>query len=119
MEERPNIQFGAFVFALRSRCNLSLRDLASEIGISAPYLHRIEQGKIRNPSQELVKALTESLSPDPDFLFKTANRIDLEIVEFINNSPNMLKLIRLIKANNFSKEKIETLIKYVETLKTD
>ncbi|MDQ0297864.1 transcriptional regulator with XRE-family HTH domain [Salibacterium salarium] len=51
---------GRYVYEMRLRNNLSLRDLAKETGLSYSYIHSIESDKV-HPSRNAVMALSKGL----------------------------------------------------------
>ena len=52
--------FGTFIKEIRTKRNLSLREVASRLGIAASYLSRVESGKV-GPSEHLIAQLAPIL----------------------------------------------------------
>ena len=54
--------FGEFLLKCRMRNNWSLCDVEQQAGITPSYLHRLEQGKRRNPTMKLIHSLALAYS---------------------------------------------------------
>ena len=61
------VSLGQRLRELRDKVSLSLRKLADQIGISAPFLSDIELGR-RFPSEEILAKLAGALEVSPDEL---------------------------------------------------
>ena len=57
--KRMSNKTGEVLKGLRKERNLSLQDVADEIGCSASYLHRLENSTRKNPSMKMVQNLAE------------------------------------------------------------
>ena len=110
--------FGETVRELRVAQDLGLREAATKVGISPAYLSRIERGKERPPSPEIIKKLAKQLAADPDVLFRLSSSTDPELVEFLHDQPELLNLLRFLKAKEFSEKEIERLFKMAESIKS-
>jgi transcriptional regulator with XRE-family HTH domain len=62
---------GAIIRRQRELAELPLRQLASAVGISNPYLSQIERG-LRAPSDAVLSAIAESLKTTADALYDEA-----------------------------------------------
>ncbi len=102
--------FGETVRDLRVAQDLGLRETATKVGISPAYLSRIERGKERPPSPEIIKALAKILAADPDVLFRLSSSTDPEIVEYLHENQQAMNLIRYIKGAELTSESIEQLL---------
>lgn len=58
--------FGELVKFSRGKQSMSLKELEEKTGISASFIHRIENGKIDNPSVKVVLTLSVALKLDID-----------------------------------------------------
>lgn len=110
--------FGETIRELRVAQDLGLREAAIKVGISPAYLSRIERGKERPPSPEIIKNLAKQLAADPDVLFRLSSSTDPELVEFLHEQPELLNLLRFLKAKEFSEKEIERLFKMAESIKS-
>lgn len=72
---QPITDLGDFIRQQRERSALSLRKLASQAGISNPYLSQIERG-LRKPSAEILKALARALSIRAELLYVRAGWLE-------------------------------------------
>jgi len=102
--------FGETIRDLRSAQDLGLRETAGLVGISPAYLSRIERGKERPPSPEIIKALAKTLAADPDVLFRLSSSTDPEIVDYLHENPEAMNLIRYIKEAGLTSQSIEQLM---------
>jgi transcriptional regulator with XRE-family HTH domain len=64
---------GAFIRQQRELSELSMRQFASMVGISNPYLSQIERG-LRDPSDKVIEAIAERLQVSADALYEQAGR---------------------------------------------
>lgn len=54
----------------RQKRNMTLKDLAEEIGISVGYLSHLERGSRSNPSKEVMENIAEALGASiPEIFF--------------------------------------------------
>lgn len=110
--------FGETIRELRIAQDLGLRDTATKVGISPAYLSRIERGKEHPPRPEVIKALAKILAADPDVLFRLSSSTDPEVVVYLNNQPEAMNLLRIIKTANFTEAEINNLIQAAENLRS-
>ena len=105
--------FGKLIRELRIQKKIGQRELANRIGLSASYLNDIEKEKRSAPKLSIIKKLAIELDKDVNYLNDLAaiskNTIAPDISEIINDSPNIVSLIRLIKENKLSDEEINFL----------
>jgi transcriptional regulator with XRE-family HTH domain len=62
---------GEFIRRQRELSEVSMRQFASLVGISNPYLSQIERG-LRAPSKEVVQAIADALQVSADTLYDQA-----------------------------------------------
>lgn len=103
--------FGETLRELRAAQDLGLRETAVKVGISPAYLSRIERGKERPPSAEVIKELARVLAADPDVLFRLSSSTDPEITEFLHGHPELMALLRFLKEQHASRSEIQRLMK--------
>lgn len=105
--------FGQYVRALRERRNIGQRELARQIGVSAPYLNDIEKGKRGAPRTELVEAMAEALGADENRIFDLAglsrNDVAADIAEMVRSSPETVALLRAIRDYHPSEEQVRNM----------
>lgn len=74
---------------LRDKADLSLRDLAQKVGISAPHMSDIELGK-RYPSDDVLQKLAQHLKTPFDVLKKYDTRTAAsDIKRIMENNPQV------------------------------
>ena len=104
-------KFGSFIRKIRLEKKIGQRELATNIGIAASYLNDIEKGKRSAPKQIVIKKLSRILKIDIDSLNDlvgiSKGNVAPDIVEYIENNPRIVSLIRSIKQNNLDENQIE------------
>jgi len=70
----PHTALGAIIRQQRELAALPMRQLASAVGISNPYLSQIERG-LRAPSEAVLNAIAESLATTADALYSEAGYV--------------------------------------------
>jgi transcriptional regulator with XRE-family HTH domain len=90
-QQSADDQLGLGVIIRRQRelAELSMRQVAAMAGISNPYLSQIERG-LRAPSEEVLRAIAESLNVSADLL-RGDQPTDgsAEVVEAIQSDPDL------------------------------
>src|SRR2546430_8141000 len=66
---------GGFIRDLRRNARISLRQLATQAGVSNPYLSQIERG-LRKPSAEVLQQLAKALRIPAETLYVRAGILD-------------------------------------------
>jgi transcriptional regulator with XRE-family HTH domain len=83
------LKLGEIIRRQRELAELSMRQVAAMAGISNPYLSQIERG-LRAPSEEVLRAIAESLNVSADLLrgylpaFGSA-----DVIEAIESDPDL------------------------------
>ena len=104
------ISFGKFIREQRIKNGFGQRELATKIGIAASYLNDIEKEKRTAPKKEIILKISRLLKINIDMLNDLVGRskgnIAPDIIEFINNNPSMVSLVRTIKSRNLNEDQI-------------
>ena len=80
---------GDIIRRQRELAELSMRQVAAMAGISNPYLSQIERG-LRAPSEEVLRAIAESLNVSADVLRgDEPSNGSVEVVEAIQSDPDL------------------------------
>jgi transcriptional regulator with XRE-family HTH domain len=66
---------GEFIREMRRNARISLRQLASQAGVSNPYLSQIERG-LRRPSAEVLQQLASALRVSTPMMYLRAGLLD-------------------------------------------
>ena len=87
-------KFGDHIRARRealktSQDGFGLRPFAARVGISAPYLSRLENGHQEPPSPEVIEAMASELGENPDVLFALAGKVSPRLIEIIAANPKL------------------------------
>src|SRR5436309_8867177 len=83
--------FGKKVRGLRKAKDLTLRDVASKVGINFTYLSKIENGKLDfsdYPSEKLIRKLGKALGGDTDELLLLAEKVPDRIRKRVLERPD-------------------------------
>ena len=81
------MNFGNVLRALRQGKEVSIKQLAKELGLNYTYISKLENSKV-NPSPEVVKKVSHYFNYDSDELMLTADKIPKDIMEILKNNPN-------------------------------
>lgn len=84
---------GKIIRELREKKGLTLREFASQVEISPPFLSDLEHDK-RRPSEEKLKIIAKKLSINFDELKKYDGRLNEEVKDWLNEKPLMGSLMR-------------------------
>lgn len=106
---------GAYIRQARVRQGVTLRQLASRLGITPSYLSDIENDR-RVPAQEVLEGISRHLRLDLDELLARAGRLDPETQEYLKRSPAAIRLFRRIAAHGLDEEALAKLLKSAEQL---
>jgi transcriptional regulator with XRE-family HTH domain len=83
------LRLGEIIRRQRELADLSMRQVAAMAGISNPYLSQIERG-LRAPSEEVLRAIAESLNVSADVLRgDEPSNGSVEVVEAIQSDPDL------------------------------
>ena len=72
------ITFGAFVREKRLDKNIGLNNFAKMVGVSAPFISKMEVGNWNSPSETTIIKIAEILEMDKDYLLALAGKISTE-----------------------------------------
>jgi len=83
------LKLGEIIRRQRELAELSMRQVATMAGISNPYLSQIERG-LRAPSEEVLRAIAESLNVSADLLRDDQPQdASAEVIEAIESDPDL------------------------------
>lgn len=89
---------------------IGLRDLARQLGISAPYLSDLEKDNRGAPRTELVRAIAKILDADSETIYDLAgesrNTIAYDIENLLIAKPEIISLLRSANFFSLSKKQI-------------
>ena len=120
MKKSSNLaeKFGSYIRRLRMKNDIGQRELAKKIGMAPSYLNDIEKDKRTAPRIELIKKLSVILKADLDLLYDLAGNskktVAPDIVNFIENNPRIISLLRAAKNSKLNDDDIEELEKKSE-----
>lgn len=84
-----NLKFGEFVRSTRLKLNIGLREFASQVGISATYVSKMEIGDYAPPKEDNIKKMAKILKVDVDKLLSMADKLSSDIKDIINDKPDL------------------------------
>ena len=102
-----NMQFGKLVRKLREEKaqtdpKFTLRKFAEAVGISAPFLSRVERGEFDPPAADKIKRMAEILGANVDEFLKIAKKDDPALSEIVREQPAIPDLLRSISGRSES-----------------
>ena len=106
--------FGETIRGMREAQKLGLRHTAERLGISPAYLSRIERGKERPPSPDVVKRIAQLLGGDPDVLFRLADSTDPDLAEYMHHVPKIPEFLRTAKELGLESADFDELIAEIQ-----
>ena len=112
MKKTSNLieKFGSYIRRLRMKNDIGQRELAKKIGVAPSYLNDIEKNKRMAPRIELIKKLSVILKADLDLLYDLAGNskktVAPDIVNFIENNPRIISLLRAAKNSKLNDDDI-------------
>jgi len=86
-----DINFGQKISELRKQVELSQKELAAKLGISAQYLNDIEHGRRHPPSEEIIQQMAKIFKVNADVLLIAAGTAPKYIQESALNQPEALR----------------------------
>lgn len=93
----------------------SLRRLAELVGISAPYLSRLEAERDPPPSEEIIIKIARILGADKDELLSYADKVSPDILRIIKKDPRSVpSFLRLAGERCLSEEDWARISQFVE-----
>jgi transcriptional regulator with XRE-family HTH domain len=90
---------GAAIRFLRAERGLTLRELARQVGVSAPFLSDVEHNR---RSTERLPELALALRIAPEALSRFDSRLAPELKEWVTSTPGMPDLLRELKESGLS-----------------
>ena len=124
MKKRLNVSetFGSYIRRLRIRNNIGQRELAKKIRVAPSYLNDMEKNKRTAPRIDLIKKLSVILKADLNLLNDLAGNskktLAPDIVDFIENNPKVVSLLRAAKNSKLSDEEIINIEKKINESNT-
>ena len=114
--------FGTYIRSLRLYRGFGLRELARQLGISAPYLSDLEKDKRGAPPVDLVRAILKILDADSENIYdlagKSRNTIASDIEDLLIAKPEIVSLLRSANFFNLSKQQILEIKETMTSLNT-
>ena len=95
--------FGEVVRTLRIKQGLTLRQLASEVGVSAPFLSDVEHGR---RSTEKLAELAKALRVDLAVLKKFDSRLSPDLKKWIASNPDIKQQLESYRESGAPVEKL-------------
>ena len=101
---------GQVIRELREARGMSLRDLASRIKVSAPFMSDVERGR-RDPSDQRISQIARELEVPPEYLKQFDTRSPVrDIRRAIDTDPGYGFAFRRVMDSNMSPEEIVDLV---------
>ncbi|WP_195376745.1 helix-turn-helix domain-containing protein [Anaerotruncus rubiinfantis] len=119
-----NIVLGSRIKARRKELDLTLQNIADEIGVAKSTIQRYENGNIETIKLPVVEAIARILKVNPSYLLGKTDNKELvttegdelqEYLEELKNRSEMRMLFKLSK--EATKEEVEQAVKIIEALR--
>ena len=114
--------FGSYIRRLRIKNDIGQRELAKKIGVAPSYLNDMEKNKRTAPRAELIKKLSVIIKADLNLLYDLAGSskktVAPDIVDYVENNPKIISLLRAAQSSKLSGDEIEQLEKKINKSKT-
>ncbi|MBM7073487.1 helix-turn-helix transcriptional regulator [Shewanella sp. 202IG2-18] len=94
--------FGKAIRKLRIDCSMTLKKMATDVGVSSAYLSAIETGK-RQLTDEIFNSIVETL------------KLDIEVVKQLKVAADMSTDVVKIKSSSSSEKGKETAVMFART----
>ncbi len=112
-------EFGAYIREKRTARDMTLRKLASELGIAPAYMSDIEKGRRYPPDREKLydmARILELTEAERDDMFDLAadekeEAVSQDISDYIMESQKARQALRTAKKNNITEDKWEEVIR--------
>ena len=115
LDNKKNNSFGSHIRDLRIQQKIGQRELAKKIGIAASFLNDIEKGKRSAPKSNIIKKISIILNANIDELNDLAGSskktVAPDVVDYLNDHPKTISLIRSIIKNNLNDQQIDKIEK--------
>ena len=86
---------------LREDTGQSLRETATDLGVAASHLSRLERGE-KSPSEALSEKVAEYYGVDRDLVYLNDGRIPSDVLEILKSHPEVLTELRQRYSNRRS-----------------
>ena len=88
-KENARAIFGETVRNKRLEKNISLNKFAQMVGVSPPFISKMEVGDWNAPKEENIIKMAEILELDKDYLLSLAKKVSSDLQERILENPSM------------------------------
>ena len=108
--------FGTRIRQLRKEHDLTLRELAEQVGIDFTYLSKIENGKGDPPSEETIRRLAKVLHADAEELVLLADKLPADLARDLLARPEdqVAGLYRSMAGKRYSDEEWREVLKLLK-----
>lgn len=112
--------FGQVIRQLRIEKRLSLRELATRVGIDFTYLSKVENGKADPPSDDVINRMSWELGYDSEQLLALAAKVSKPSIRAaVVRDPRAGVLFRKLQSGNLTREQITKMLSVIEEAAPD
>ena len=86
--------FGPYLRELRKSRRMSQRELAERVGVTFPYISKIENGQEPPPNAERLQGIASVLAVDPDEILVRAGKAPPDLVRRLSRDLTFVKRVR-------------------------
>lgn len=102
-------QFGRTLKTLRTAANVSLREMARRINVTAGYLSQVESGRMGPPTDERIAQIAEVLGLPKEDMLRICGRLDPDITEYLTQRPECQELLKVTQELDLSPRQLGSL----------
>lgn len=95
----PEKKLGEKLRSRRKFLNRSMKEMGERIGVSENYISEIERGIGKQPSNDVLRKVSEEYGIDSLEVFEAFDRIPVDLVDELRNNKQLLDTLYEIKSN--------------------
>lgn len=108
-----DLSFGETIRRVRLELNMTVDELAKEVGIASSYLHKIE-GNLHIPAEEtVIRELSVVLGIDFNELMCLAGRFGVEVERYLKTHPTLRTIVRWVVDRDLTPKELDRLDAHV------
>jgi nitrogen PTS system EIIA component len=108
------MHFGATLKLLRTSSGMTLRGLATEVGVSAAYLSRVEHGHDPPPTPDRLRAIARALGVPPEALTDLVDELRPDALEWLGRTATGRQLAAELRRRRLGPAQLARVLDFVE-----
>lgn len=111
--------FGDLIRLTREELNMSVRELAHDLGISESFLRDIEARKTAPADDRVIVEISEILGLDLNELMALAGKFGSYSARYLKNHPTLRKIVLWAVDRDLTERELKRLLEHVDEFKRD